>query len=173
MAIFAGARKFAGYVRSCRAPATTHSLAPRRQHGRAVSGGPRPAICRGRPPPAIDADAGGGARLCVRGAGSAPGGNPECSTGTTCAFFSPSGAKGRRLPAARDLGVNQTTVARRVDALEHDLGMMLFERRAEGYRLTPQGRDIVAFAEKRRSGDASARRCRRSVETGSRGRRPR
>lgn len=56
------------------------------------------------------------------------------------------GEAGSTLAAARRLGVNQTTVARRVDALERALGVMLFERRAGGYALTPRGREALELA---------------------------
>lgn len=54
---------------------------------------------------------------------------------------------GSTLAAARQLGVNQTTIARRTAALETALGAQLFERRADGYRLTEQGRALIARAE--------------------------
>ncbi|SPH25049.1 HTH-type transcriptional regulator DmlR [Defluviimonas aquaemixtae] len=53
---------------------------------------------------------------------------------------------GSTIAAARRLGVNQTTVARRIDALERALGVALFERRASGYALTARGREALALA---------------------------
>jgi DNA-binding transcriptional LysR family regulator len=53
---------------------------------------------------------------------------------------------GSTLAGGRRLGVSQTTVARRVTALEMALNMPLFERRSSGYRLTEQGRALVPFA---------------------------
>lgn len=50
--------------------------------------------------------------------------------------------------AARNLGVNQTTVARRIDTLEHALGTELFERRPSGYQLTERGKAAVSAAER-------------------------
>lgn len=47
--------------------------------------------------------------------------------------------EGSTLAAARVIGMNQTTVARRIDALEHALKLELFERHNRGYRLTTQG----------------------------------
>jgi DNA-binding transcriptional LysR family regulator len=41
--------------------------------------------------------------------------------------------------AARALGINHATVARRIGALEGDVGEKLVERRPDGYRLTPAG----------------------------------
>ncbi|MFT5682311.1 MAG: DNA-binding transcriptional LysR family regulator [Myxococcota bacterium] len=50
--------------------------------------------------------------------------------------------------AARALGVNQSTVARRLKQLEVDSGVELFERRARGLELTDLGREVVVEAEK-------------------------
>lgn len=55
---------------------------------------------------------------------------------------------GSTLSAARELRVSQTTVARRIAALEEALGFPLFEKRQAGYALTPEGGDLVARAEK-------------------------
>jgi len=55
---------------------------------------------------------------------------------------------GSTLAAARDLGVNQTTVARRIAALEDALGARLFDRHQDGYRLSECGRQILAQAER-------------------------
>lgn len=54
---------------------------------------------------------------------------------------------GSTLAAARTLGVNQTTVARRVAALEEASGLVLFERRRAGYALTDAGAALVPQAE--------------------------
>ena len=54
---------------------------------------------------------------------------------------------GSTLGAGRTLGVSQTTVARRLSALEAALGLVLFERRQAGYALTPAGEALVAQAE--------------------------
>lgn len=54
----------------------------------------------------------------------------------------------RRLTAAaRRLEVDHTTVSRRLQALEKDLGMPLFIRGATGYSLTEAGRNLVPQAE--------------------------
>lgn len=50
--------------------------------------------------------------------------------------------------AARKLGVNQTTVGRRLDALEAALGTRLFRRASDGYFLTRDGERAVAHAER-------------------------
>jgi molybdate transport repressor ModE-like protein len=49
--------------------------------------------------------------------------------------------------AARELGVNQTTVARRLEALERDLGVRLVERSQTGASLTEAGLSLVADSE--------------------------
>jgi DNA-binding transcriptional LysR family regulator len=48
--------------------------------------------------------------------------------------------------AARTLGVNHTTVLRRVSAFEKGLGLRLFERLPTGYVLTPGGEELIAAA---------------------------
>ncbi len=48
--------------------------------------------------------------------------------------------------AARSLGVNHTTVLRRVDAVEKRLGLRLFERLPAGYVLTAGGEELIAAA---------------------------
>ncbi|HEX4711088.1 LysR family transcriptional regulator [Phenylobacterium sp.] len=55
---------------------------------------------------------------------------------------------GSTLAAAKLLGVNQTTVARRIESLEGALALKLFERGQSGSRLTEAGRDLQAEAEK-------------------------
>ena len=55
---------------------------------------------------------------------------------------------GSTLSAAKILGVNQTTVARRIAALEEALGEKLFEKTAGGYRLTEAGAATVQNAER-------------------------
>jgi len=54
---------------------------------------------------------------------------------------------GSTLAAAKSLGVNQTTVARRIESLEHALGFKLFERGQTGSRLTEAGEALIADAE--------------------------
>jgi DNA-binding transcriptional LysR family regulator len=60
---------------------------------------------------------------------------------------------GSTLAAGRALRVSQTTVARRVAALEEALALTLFERRQAGYALTPAGDDLLGPA--RRMADAA------------------
>lgn len=57
--------------------------------------------------------------------------------------------------AARHLGVNQTTVSRRITALEQHLGKQLFERTANGFVITPIAEQLVATAS-RMSEEASS-----------------
>lgn len=54
-------------------------------------------------------------------------------------YFLAVAEEGSTLKAAQLLGANQTTVARRVSALEKALDTKLFERRQAGYRLTARG----------------------------------
>lgn len=54
---------------------------------------------------------------------------------------------GSTAAAARELGVNQTTVARRLEALERDLGVRLVDRHQAGASLTEAGQSLVADAE--------------------------
>jgi len=49
--------------------------------------------------------------------------------------------------AAVQMGINNTTVYRRISALEKQLGKNLFERLNNGWVLTPVGESIVAYAE--------------------------
>ena len=49
--------------------------------------------------------------------------------------------------AGRALGVNPTTVTRRLARLEEQIGEDLFDRRQTGYRLTEMGRRVAAAAE--------------------------
>ena len=54
---------------------------------------------------------------------------------------------GSTLSAGRTLRVSQTTVARRIAALEQAVGLTLFEKRPAGYALTPAGIEMLAHAE--------------------------
>ncbi len=57
--------------------------------------------------------------------------------------------------ASRDLGINATTVGRRLVALEEEVQARLFDRTPDGYVLTPSGRDLLPRAE-RMEGEAIA-----------------
>lgn len=48
--------------------------------------------------------------------------------------------------AARAMGVNHTTVLRRISALEKQLSLRLFERSPRGYVLTPGGEEMLTVA---------------------------
>jgi DNA-binding transcriptional LysR family regulator len=54
--------------------------------------------------------------------------------------------RGSTLAAARAMRVSQTTVARRIAALEDAIGIALFEKRQAGYVLTPAGFDLLERA---------------------------
>ena len=61
--------------------------------------------------------------------------------------------------AARELGVEHTTVGRRISALETALGTRLFVRGADGLTLTAPGREVLPLAEEMaRQADAVERR---------------
>jgi DNA-binding transcriptional LysR family regulator len=53
---------------------------------------------------------------------------------------------GSLLGGARALGVNHTTVLRRIASFEHELGVKLFARSPTGYTLTAAGEEIAAAA---------------------------
>ena len=55
--------------------------------------------------------------------------------------------EGSTLGASRSMGVNQTTVSRRIEALEHALSVKLFERGQSGSRLTESGQALIGEAE--------------------------
>src|SRR5688572_29704402 len=48
--------------------------------------------------------------------------------------------------AAERLGVNHSTVFRRLGQLEEELGVKLFERHRTGYVLTPAGEEMASLA---------------------------
>ena len=83
-----------------------------------------------------------------------------CSTGTTCAISSRVADHGSTLAAGQALRVSQTTVARRIAALEEALGLPLFEKRQAGYALTPAGEELLRRAAAGRSGRDRLRRSR-------------
>lgn len=56
--------------------------------------------------------------------------------------------EGSTLAAGRSLRVSQTTVARRIAALERALGLSLFEKRQAGYALTPAGEGLLERAKR-------------------------
>jgi DNA-binding transcriptional LysR family regulator len=58
-------------------------------------------------------------------------------------YFLAVAEQGSTLAAGRALRVSQTTVARRIAALEESLGLLLFEKRQAGYTLTPAGEELI------------------------------
>jgi DNA-binding transcriptional LysR family regulator len=58
-------------------------------------------------------------------------------------YFLAVARNGSTLAAAREVGVSQTTVARRIAALEEALGFALFEKRQAGYALTGAGEQLL------------------------------
>jgi len=62
-------------------------------------------------------------------------------------------SEGSTLAASRKLNINQTTVGRRMHALETALGLTLFERDTRGYALTSQGSALIEVAQN--MGDAA------------------
>lgn len=62
-------------------------------------------------------------------------------------YFLAVAREGSTLAAGRALRVSQTTVARRIAALEQALGVPLFEKRQAGYLLTPAGQELRLRAE--------------------------
>ena len=62
-------------------------------------------------------------------------------------YFLAVAREGSTLAAGRSLRVSQTTVARRISALENALAVRLFEKRQAGYALTAEGEGLLARAE--------------------------
>jgi DNA-binding transcriptional LysR family regulator len=63
-------------------------------------------------------------------------------------FFLAAVRAGNYTNAAGRLKVNRTTIGRRIDALETELGLSLFEQSSSGYRPTPAGRAVLECAER-------------------------
>ena len=61
-------------------------------------------------------------------------------------YFQAVAATGSLAAAARKLGVNHSTVFRRVNAFEESLGVRLFDRVSGGYVLTPAGEEMAVSA---------------------------
>jgi len=62
-------------------------------------------------------------------------------------YFLAVAREGSTLKAGTSLRVSQTTVARRISALEQSLGLPLFDKRQAGYALTPAGEQLLSRAE--------------------------
>lgn len=67
-------------------------------------------------------------------------------------YFLELARRGKLSAAALRLGVDHTTVARRVSALEEKLGLSLFDRSSRTYSLTSDGKRLLAHAEKMEAG---------------------
>jgi DNA-binding transcriptional LysR family regulator len=74
--------------------------------------------------------------------------------------------EGSTLAAAKALGVSQSTVHRRLAALEASLGHQLVQRHPTGYRLTSLGADMLAYAERVEASVADFERHLASRDTG-------
>jgi DNA-binding transcriptional LysR family regulator len=62
-------------------------------------------------------------------------------------YFLAVAREGSTLAAGRALRVSQTTVARRIGALERALGFPVFDKRQAGYALSPAGQELLSRAE--------------------------
>jgi DNA-binding transcriptional LysR family regulator len=62
-------------------------------------------------------------------------------------YFLAVARRGSVRAAAERLGVNHSTVLRRIAQLEQRLGVHMFERLPSGYRLTSAGEEVLEFAE--------------------------
>ncbi|MGB5724166.1 MAG: LysR family transcriptional regulator [Parasphingorhabdus sp.] len=62
-------------------------------------------------------------------------------------YFLAVARSGSTLAAAKHLRVSQSTISRRVTALEDEIGVKLFIRKASGYSLTPRGKSVLPAAE--------------------------
>jgi Transcriptional regulator len=62
-------------------------------------------------------------------------------------YFLEVSRRGRLVGAAQRLGVDHTTVSRRIANLEQSLNTQLFDRTPSGYTLTEAGRRLLAHAE--------------------------
>ncbi|MEQ7874003.1 LysR family transcriptional regulator [Sphingomonas sp. ASV193] len=67
---------------------------------------------------------------------------------TDAQYFLATARTGSTLAAARQLGVDQTTVARRIAALEKELSTRLFHRHQQGYRISEAGSAILGHVER-------------------------
>ncbi len=70
-------------------------------------------------------------------------------------FFLELSRAGKLTAAARRMGVDHTTVSRRVQALEKSLGVTLFTRETTGYSLTESGRRLLPQVERMESASVS------------------
>lgn len=68
------------------------------------------------------------------------------STADNMLYFLEVSGTGRVADAAKRLGVDHTTVSRRISRLEKQLGVRLFDRGATGWHLTDAGRRMIPYA---------------------------
>src|SRR6478609_2083817 len=57
------------------------------------------------------------------------------------------GRTGRYVTAAEQLGINHTTISRRIAALERAIGARVLTRVGSSWELTERGREVLAAAE--------------------------
>lgn len=72
--------------------------------------------------------------------------------------------------AARQLGVERTTVTRRIRALERETGLTLFDRRSRRLELTTAGRDFADVTRPMMDAARAAARCAAGMQPGMTGR---
>lgn len=77
---------------------------------------------------------------------------------------------GRTAAAARELGVERTTVTRRIQALESETGLALFDRRGRQLALTAAGRDFADATRPMMEAAHLAARCAAGMHLGMSGR---
>lgn len=63
-------------------------------------------------------------------------------------FFAAVAQAGSLTAASESLGVNQSTVSRRINNFEKELNVRLFERFSTGYELTPEGEEVLHRAKR-------------------------
>ena len=63
-------------------------------------------------------------------------------------FFLAVARRGSITAASRDLGVNHSTVSRRIAGFEESLGTRLFDRVSSGYELSQAGREMMPIAQR-------------------------
>lgn len=73
-------------------------------------------------------------------------------------YFCVLAEKGSVRAAAQHLGVNPSTVSRRLQAFEEDLGVRLLEKLSEGYGLTAEGERVLGVAQQTAEGVQSLER---------------
>lgn len=84
-------------------------------------------------------------------------------------FFLAVARRGTLSAAARDLGVTQPTVGRRIAAFERRLGALLYVRGSDGFALTGAGRHMLEHAERMERDALAAERMLSGRDVGLRG----